>query len=90
MTKKRPALEDWIVEKTSRPKRSCKICDKYGDKSPEIVALLRFLDMSSVDRRGMVWTTFFRGYLQEVLDVPEGVGTWKDHIRRCLERGADI
>ena len=90
MTKKRPPLEEWINEKTSRLKRSCKICEKYGPKSAEFQALSQFLDMNSVQRRGMTWTTFYKGYLQEHLNVPEGIGTWKDHIRRCINRGPDL
>jgi len=90
MSKKRPPLEEWINEKTSRLKRSCKICEKYGPKSVEYQALEQFLDMTSVQRRGMTWTTFYKGYLQEHLNVPEGIGTWKDHIRRCMNRGSDL
>lgn len=90
MTKKKPNLEDWIVETTSKAKRSCKICEKYGPRTAEHEALHKFLDMNTVERRGMTWTTFWKGYLQEHLGVPEGIGTWKDHIRRCLGRGADL
>ena len=83
-------LKDWLQEQSSKEKRTCVICEKYGPGTPEGEALEQYLSMTTEQRYGMAFYTFVRTYLHKRLHATGAGTTWKDHVTRCLGRGGAI
>lgn len=83
-------LSSWLEERGSGGKRSCVICENYGEGTPEGEALLQFLGLKPEQRHGTAFATFVRLYLQKRLHAQGDITTWKSHVVRCLNMGGAL
>ena len=83
-------LKGWLEQHSSRAKRTCSICEKYGPGTPEGEALNQYLSLKPDQRYGVAFYTFVRTYLHKRLHATGAATTWKDHVTRCLGMGGAL